>query len=226
MAGGATPLFPLIRQISKRVTPFLLLTPLTANQLTLISLVLGCGAAWMLMQGTQVAVWQGAILLFGAYVLDNCDGEVARARGQASPFGAAFDDVADWLVNTLFFVGLGYGYADFTGERIWWWLGIAAGAGGTCNYFLAQWFKFRDRRAALEVDADDDIDEDADETSPTTLGGWLIFAFRELARADFCFLVLILAALDGLWLLLPAGAIGAQVYWMMSFVREARRYHV
>ena len=31
---------------------------------------------------------------------------------------------------------------------------------------------------------------------------------------------------DGLWLLLPAGAVGAQVYWMALCVKRARHYNI
>ncbi len=222
MESRTTPLFPLIRHVSKRVTPVLLHSQLSANQLTAMSLLFGCAAALMLMRGTHEALLQAAGLLFIAYVLDNCDGEVARARGQVSKFGEVLDDVTDWIVHTVFFIGLGYGHTAITGEPIWWWLGVVAGAGGTFNFFLAQWFKGRDKHESSETEGRGETDD----LSPTTFVGWLIFAFRELARADFCFLVLILALLDGLWLLLPAGAVGAQVYWMMAFVQEARRYHV
>jgi nitrate reductase NapE component len=44
-------------------------------------------------------------------------------------------------------------------------------------------------------------------------------------RNDFCFIVLALALADVLWILLPTGAIGAQVYWMLQFVKGFRRHH-
>ena len=53
--------------------------------------------------------------------------------------------------------------------------------------------------------------------SPQPLAGvrdWFLYVFRELCRADFCFLLLLLAAFDIAWVLLPAAAIGAQVYWL------------
>ena len=52
------------------------------------------------------------------------------------------------------------------------------------------------------------------------------FAFRKLTRADFCFIVLALALFDVVWVLLPAGAVGAQVYWLARFQRGAGDYHV
>ena len=45
-------------------------------------------------------------------------------------------------------------------------------------------------------------------------------------RADFCFIVLVMAVFDLTWVLLPAGAIGAQVYWLLRLVGGAGDYHV
>ena len=42
----------------------------------------------------------------------------------------------------------------------------------------------------------------------------------------FCFIVLALALFDLTWLLLPAGAICSQVYWIAQFVRGAREFNV
>ena len=96
-------------------------------------------------------------------------------------------------------------------------MGAAAAAGGTINYALAVFF--------AERDADDDTTPSPDHDRPETAWQWTVFAFRELARADFCFLVLGLGLAGAQWLLLPAAAIGAQVYWLMQFSRAARRFH-
>jgi phosphatidylglycerophosphate synthase len=213
--------FPIIRHLSRRLTPLLLRLPISGNQITLLSLAVGIWPAWLLSAGTYDAGIQAGFILLLAYILDHCDGEVARAKNQASEFGANFDSFVDWVVHSLFFAGLGYGHALVSGENLWFWLGIAAALGASINYFLGMWFKFRDREAAGE-----DTTEDIEPVTPTSALGWAIFFFRELSRADFCFLVIILALIDGLWLLLPAAAIGAQVYWMGLFIREARNYRV
>ena len=42
----------------------------------------------------------------------------------------------------------------------------------------------------------------------------------------FCFIVLGLALFDLTWVLLPAGAVGAQVYWAALFIRNVNEFHV
>ena len=55
---------------------------------------------------------------------------------------------------------------------------------------------------------------------------WLIYIFHKLSRADFCFIVLILAVLNVTYFLLPIAAIGAQIYWLTDLLERARGYHI
>ncbi len=152
------------------------------------------------------------------YVLDNCDGEIARLKDQCSEFGMRYDSFVDWVVHTAFFAALGEGQASVTGEHWWAWAGWAAAAGGTINYLLGFALDHFDQQTVEEREQGD--------YRPQTRSEWVLFAFRELTRADFCFIVLALGIADVLWVLLPAGAIGAQVYWITQFQRSARRFHV
>ena len=224
MARGQKLIFPLVRHVSGWVTPLLLMTPISANGVSVLSLLIGIAAGWLLMEGSYVSILQAAGLIVVSYVLDNCDGEVARARGQASAFGEALDDFADWIVHAVFFFGLGYGHAEISGENVWFWLGNIAAVGATINYFIGQYLTVLERRREEQEGVKEEDEEE--NILPTTLLLWVIYFLRELSRADFCFLVLLLALLGGVWILLPAGAIGAQIYWMTQFVRGARQFHV
>lgn len=134
---------PVIRRLSRLLTPLLLRTPLTPNQITVLSLALGLAAAWQFAQGSYLGNSLGAFMFALSYVLDNCDGEVARARQVSSTFGHRFDTFSDWLVNASFFVGLGMGASSATGEIWWLWAGCIAGLGATINYVLQQVFDYR-----------------------------------------------------------------------------------
>jgi phosphatidylglycerophosphate synthase len=226
MSANQTSIFPLIRFFSRPVTGVLARLPVSANQVTAASLVLGLGAAWAAAAATQASALAAGLLMVGAYVLDNCDGEIARLKNQCSRFGMYFDSFVDWAVHTAFFWGLGVGVTTATGEAFWNWLGLAAAAGGTLNYGLSFVLSARDRTTAGEPS--DLTGRAAAENArrPETPGEWILFAFRELARADFCFIVLALAVFDALWVLLPVGAIGAQIYWMTAMFKRAREFHV
>lgn len=211
-------MFPLIRWVSARVTPALAATPLTANQVTAASLLFGLACNWAIMQGGWTWTATGAALLFVSYVLDNCDGEIARLKGQCTDFGRRFDSFVDWVVHAGFFAALGIGANAGSGEVIWLWLGWIAAAGATLNYFVGFFIEAR-QGGALTAD-------EAPGKEPVTRGEWIVYFFRELTRADFCFIVLALASLDLTWVLLPVGAVGAQVYWATQFIRGAGEYHV
>ncbi len=212
-------LFPLIRHLSWRVTPSVARLPVTPNQITTASLAVGMAGNWCVMQGTYGLAVAGGGLLVLCYLLDNIDGEIARLKGLQSTFGMHFDTFVDWLVHATFFPALGWGEAARTGNDLWLWLGAAAGAGATINYLVV-----------LYLDRRDGVPESASAAPRTTtddaLAGKLLFALRELSRADFCFIVLALALVDGLWLLLPFAAAGAQVYWMTAGVQQTRDAHV
>lgn len=226
MTAASPPLFPLIRHVSTRFTPALVATPLTANQVTFASLVLGLGCNGLLMIGDKGWDVVAAVLLLLCYVLDNCDGEIARLKNQCSEFGMRFDSFVDWIVHSSFFPALGFGVTRTSGEEIWLWLGIAAGVGGTINYAIGWVIDARIRRQ--KGTAYDPTRRTSAEKAhmPQRWREWVVFFLRELTRADFCFIVLALSLSGVTWVLLPAGAIGAQVYWAMLFIRGVAEFHV
>lgn len=215
-----TPVFPLVRHLSGLATPALARMPVTANQITGASLATGLAACWCLLQGGGGWAVAAGVLFVVTYVLDNCDGEIARLKDQCSTFGMWFDTFVDWIVHTGFFIALGIGTAKVFGHDAWLWMGWIAGAGGTFNFVLGIILDARDEGGS------DDGDKEKTHRRPESLSDWAVYVFRELTRADFCFIVLGLALFDLTWLLLPAGAIGSQVYWITQFVRGARDFHV
>lgn len=223
MATSAMPLFPVVRHLSKYVTPGLLALPVTANQVTTASLLAGLAACWSAAQGTHGWAIVSGVLMVVCYVLDNCDGEVARQKNQCSTFGMHYDTFVDWAVHAAFFVALGIGTERLFSSKIWFYMGLIAAAGATVNYVLGLVFNARERQTAAAMPAA------AASKKCRQPDGWTdytLYVFRELTRADFCFIVLILAAFDLLWILVLAGAVGSQVYWITQFVRGARDFHV
>jgi phosphatidylglycerophosphate synthase len=235
-----TRLFPLTRQFSWPLTRFLLRTPIGPNQVTALSLLAGLAGAACFTLGTRSAGVTGALLYVLCYTLDNCDGEIARFRNMTSEWGARFDDLVDWLVDTAFFAALGYGTWVATGEIIWFWLGFAAAAGATLDFvidMLALVRKKKEEAARLAVPTpattltttQDNVPAiapdapDGNDDPGQSLTDKLIYVFHTLSRADFCFIIFALTVADYVWILLPFGAIGAQIYWMTDLYKHARR---
>lgn len=216
-------LFPLTRHISWRLTPYLAKTPATPNQVTSASLVVGLAAAGLFAQGTYMAAVGASALLVMSYVLDNCDGELARLHRVTSNFGEELDSFADWLIHSAFFIGIGLGVTRQTGDELWIWLGGIAALGGTINYLVVLTIKARSRRRASSHLADEPRSPAPPSASTRDA---LLFAFRVLARADFCFIVVLAALFDVTWLLLVVGAVGAHAYWASALLEGAQDHHV
>jgi phosphatidylglycerophosphate synthase len=227
MASGRLPTLPLVRHLASWATPWLARSPLSANQVTFLSMAFGLGCAAAMARGEWAWTLGGAVMLVFSYVLDSCDGEIARLKNQCSEFGGHFDTFVDWIVHTAFFAGLGVGVSRQSGEDLWLWLGLIAAGGCTINYFAGIFLKAGDKtRAADQPPAGKRASGSAEShRDPETPLEWTVFVFRELTRADFWLIVLALSIFDFTWVLLPAGAIGAQIYWATQFFGFAREFY-
>jgi phosphatidylglycerophosphate synthase len=101
--------FQINRFLSRPLSAALLNTPVTPNQVTLASLGAGILSGLFFSAGLYAASLAGAFLFVFAAVLDNCDGEIARAKKMRSAFGAWLDVVTDIFKDLAFFTGLSWG---------------------------------------------------------------------------------------------------------------------
>lgn len=96
-----------LREAALPITWLLLHTPVTANQVTAISLVVAlagisffsCQAPWFFLTG--------AVLLQAWYLLDHVDGQIARYRKTACLTGRFFDFLTHHLIHGVIFFSLG-----------------------------------------------------------------------------------------------------------------------
>jgi len=215
-------LFPLTRQFSYRITPLLLRLPVTPNQVTAVSLLAGLVGAACFLFGHWGWDILGALLIVLSYTLDNCDGEIARIKNMISTSGEKFDDIADSLVDSAFFVTLGIGTTLSTGSDLWMWLGFAAAAGAIINFGINTYKNAKNR-------SDSKLDRQASKASkpekPEKIMDWIIYIFHKLSRAEFCNIILVLAVFNITWILLPLAAIGAQVYWITGLLPRVHVWH-
>jgi CDP-diacylglycerol--glycerol-3-phosphate 3-phosphatidyltransferase len=82
---------------------------ISADQLTVLGLVLSAACALTVANGWLFAGW---CLLAASAVPDVLDGAVAKASGTSSPRGAFFDSVVDRVSDTLVLGGLAWYLAD------------------------------------------------------------------------------------------------------------------
>jgi phosphatidylglycerophosphate synthase len=115
------------RPLAALLVPLLLRSPVTPNQVTILSGAVGVisGAALAWGAHRPAARLLGGVLLFVAVVLDCCDGQLARARGTFSTTGAVLDGLSDYAVGISFGLGATYVLAHGYGSAWFWLLGIA-----------------------------------------------------------------------------------------------------
>ena len=85
-------------------------TPVTPNQLTLLSLALGAAAALVMARGD--AFGGGAALFMLAVFVDHTDGELARLTGRTSRLGHHLDYLAGAASYTMMYLGAAIGLAQ------------------------------------------------------------------------------------------------------------------
>lgn len=92
------------RKISTFISVLCTRIGMTANQMTMITFLVGLAAAFLIARGEYTAIVVGAVLFKFASIIDGCDGEIARFKFQSSKFGEWFDTISDNLSYIIFFI--------------------------------------------------------------------------------------------------------------------------
>jgi phosphatidylglycerophosphate synthase len=96
-----------MRRLSPYLTRLLLQTGVSANGVTWLMIVAGVAAAGVLALPGLVPAVGAALLIQLQLLLDCCDGEVARWRGQRSTAGVYLDRIGHWLTEGSLPIALG-----------------------------------------------------------------------------------------------------------------------
>lgn len=99
----------LYRQLSLPITWLMVQTSMTANQISLLWLMMGIIAVALLASGTYWLMVLGAVLLQLVAVLDRVDGEVARYNDAQSMLGVFLDLAGHIFVKLPLFIGVSLG---------------------------------------------------------------------------------------------------------------------
>ena len=107
---------------------------LTANQVSVVALVLGVGVGVAFALGTRASLIAGGVLFYLAFVVDCVDGKVARALNAMSARGEALDKLSDGGRRAAASLGLTLWLwrAEVRSDDSLWW----AGDGVPANAFL------------------------------------------------------------------------------------------
>jgi phosphatidylglycerophosphate synthase len=97
------------RQGSLPISWFLVQTPVSANQITVVWWAVGILGALLLSTGQYFLALPGALLFLLVLILDDVDGEVARYKKTQSLVGVYLDLVGHNVVKSALFVGMSLG---------------------------------------------------------------------------------------------------------------------
>lgn len=190
------------RRCSRWITRVLVRTPVTPNQVSGLSLVIGLGAVWSFWHATVPSAVVGVLGYTLACIVDHSDGELARLTFQESRFGAHLD----WAIDTIIHSGLVLAMAVSAGPGG---AATAIGVVGASGVALSALFaRYLPREIAVGE----------------TVGG----ALKNMGNRDlFYALLLVFALLRGglpaaLPLLALVVALGSQTYWI-ACLRRIRR---
>ncbi len=193
------------RILTRPFTGFFIKSGLHPNYITLMGAAAGIAAFFVFLIGTRASFIIGAFLFQAFYILDNCDGEVARARGLTSKFGSWMDTLVDCLVHVLAFIGIGVGLSRTMQNPIMLVVGFAAGLGVFLSIFVAMLQKTRNFGLAIHGRPQAPTGAAKKETIIDKM-------VETLSRGDFSLVMLVFALLNKMELLLWLGAFGANLF--------------
>jgi 1L-myo-inositol 1-phosphate cytidylyltransferase / CDP-L-myo-inositol myo-inositolphosphotransferase len=183
------------RPASRVLTRIFLNTPISPNQITLISFFLGLASAYFFFQGFyQTSVIAATLLVFSTWV-DGADGEIARLKFMESDIGKKLDIYGDNIVHFLVFTAIGIGIYNKTGETIYLYIGGLAGLGGLLAFFLLSPILLKKRSPAKQLFHVNEPD-----------------LAEKFANRDFIHFLFLVSLIDQLEIFILIAAVGANIF--------------
>ena len=192
------------RRISLAVSRRLAGTRVTPNAMTLVSVGVGLAGAALFLSARPGAAVAGALLVLLHSILDGCDGELARLKFQESRFGGILDFWGDNVVHAAVFGTIAVAWSRSSAESGPLLLGAAAILG---TIFSAAFVSRHTMAQVSEGPLFTSVSR-----SPDARFSRLADA---LARRDFLYLLVILAALGKVHWFLVMAAVGSPIYFLL-----------
>ena len=98
------------RSLSLQISRILFRLPITANQMTGLTLLVGLVGAYC---AVKINFLMAFLIFQITSILDGCDGEIARLKFQKTKKGAWLDTVSDNIIYVTFIFCFGWGMAEF-----------------------------------------------------------------------------------------------------------------
>ena len=190
----------IIRKISRFITGLLIKTPVTPNQVTIISLILGIFSAAFFSHGAHTYTIIAGVFYFVSTVFDQCDGEVARFKHMTSDFGKTFDIIVDSIVNATITIGVTIAIYKTNGSSLTIIAGLLAMTGIVISLLLTTYFS----------------NESKNDTGTKKM-------LDKLNNKDFFYIIMLVSVVFNqmIWFLLIM-AIGTNIYWIIHKIAHRK----
>lgn len=217
------------RFFSIYITRILIDTPITANQLTIFTILVVIISAALFGFGNYLYSIVAAILLLSIEILDCLDGEVARYKGLSSLKGVYIDGVAHSIFTPVIFAGITLGVFTTTDKIIFLVFGILAIVfsalmpvlqGTKDSKFLYKLIAFSKGHNLIDLPPKKESPENIAK-SPSLLK--LIFkrGYNFLKFTFLKYIIALAAIFDFLHFLIAIFGIIYPILWLIFFIKEA-----
>jgi phosphatidylglycerophosphate synthase len=172
-------MWAVMRKISVYVTWLFTMTPMTPNQVTILSMAFGIAGACFFLSSNPMMWVFGWIVLQINLLLDQVDGELARYKNKQTMFGYMLDEINHPITNIAVFSAMTIGIYTLVNSQAFLILGILSVLGISAtriagvyeSYVQSTMFKIADRKVNTPTDVAGII-----KSIPTGLGGYLHIA--------------------------------------------------
>lgn len=214
------------RRISLPITRRLARSGITPNQVTLLHFCIGLMGAALFAQPVRWIQVLGALLFLFSSTVDGCDGEIARLKFQQSRLGGWLDIGLDNLVHMAVFAAIAIGLYRQTPADRFLWLGALSCLGVLLSTGLVFWtvLRFKSGEGDFFVSVAEGVEKEAkpEGGSAEAKKDWARGIDDYLARRDFIYLLVLLAALGKLEWFLWASAVGGNLFFLSLVVLYCR----
>ena len=203
------------RRISIPISRQLIKFPITANAVTLFTLLVSFSAGLFFALGGYWYSLVGALLSLFSSILDGCDGEVARLKLEESDFGCWLETICDYLYYLFIFAGMAVGLTRSSGSDIYVLLGGLLLFGAIASFLTTG--MSRSRLSAERPEQYLKIWQAHADNRSSNLFIYLSRHTEFLIRRCFLpYAILFFAIFNLTNMVVILSAIGANVVWMMA----------
>lgn len=199
------------RHVSLFISSFVAKTPVSANQLTIVFLVIGLLSGYLASFGDYTSYLWAAFLFKLTSILDGVDGEISKLKFTASKFGQWLDTISDNLTYVAFTIGTAVGLYRVSDPWINF-LGPAACFGLAALLFVMFFYIIRYSDSGSLLAVQNDFKNRDDVSLPVKMLLKLYFLIKRDFFATFFLLLAVFGKANWILLLL---AFATNVAWMV-----------